>query len=70
MARVLQEGEAKYGKDNWRGLSIDEINNHVWGHLADWQLTGNMEDLEHAATRILMALEIARGGGNVEPDAD
>ena len=58
VAMVLAEGEAKYGKDNWKGLSIDEINNHVYNHLLDYQQEPNLEDLSHAATRILMALQL------------
>jgi hypothetical protein len=64
VTRVLKEGADKYGVDNWRGLSVDEINNHVWAHLATYQQTFDLEELEHAACRVLMALEIARGGGN------
>ena len=58
VAVVLAEGEAKYGKDNWKGLSIDEINNHVYNHLLDYQQDANTEDLSHAACRILMALQL------------
>jgi 5'(3')-deoxyribonucleotidase len=70
VARVLREGAAKYGADNWRGLSVDEINDHVWAHLATWQMTGETEELEHAACRVLMALEIAKGGGNEKQDTE
>ena len=63
VAGVLNRGEQIYGKDNWRGLSVNEINNHTIGHLIDYLVTGEIENLEHAACRALMALEIALGGG-------
>lgn len=58
VAKVLKRGAEKYGVDNWKGLSIDEINNHVYNHLLDYQHAANTEDLSHAATRILMALQL------------
>jgi hypothetical protein len=59
IARVLDEGCKKYGVENWKELSIDEINNHTLMHLIDYQEYRMFEDLEHAACRILMALELA-----------
>lgn len=58
VAKVLGEGAEKYGVDNWRGLSIDEILNHVYNHTVDYLVEANTEDLSHAACRILMALQL------------
>lgn len=58
VAKVLAEGADKYGVDNWKGLSIDEINNHVYAHLLNYQQVGDLEELSHAACRILMALQL------------
>ena len=63
VAGVLNRGAEKYGEDNWRGLSVNEILNHVIGHAIAYLRTGDEEDLAHAATRGLMALEIHLGGG-------
>ena len=58
VAEVLHHGAEKYGEDNWRGLSVDEINNHTIGHLMNYVGRGAEQDLAHAACRALMALEI------------
>ena len=63
VAGVLNRGAEIYGEDNWRGLSVKEILNHVIGHAIAYLRTGSEEDLAHAATRGLMALEIHLGGG-------
>lgn len=67
VARALNEGARKYGKDNWRLLSVDEQINHCAGHIFSAQVerqrpTGEVKDavaldLAHAACRALMALE-------------
>ena len=59
VAEVLNKGAKKYGPENWKKLSVDEINNHTLAHLMEYQEYGNIEDMSHAATRALMALEIA-----------
>lgn len=59
VAKVLMQGADKYGVDNWRGLSIDEITNHTLAHLFHYYETRDIEDLSHAACRALMALELA-----------
>jgi 5'(3')-deoxyribonucleotidase len=58
IAKVLADGADKYGEDNWKGLSIDEINNHTFAHLLDYQQDANTDDLSHAGCRILMALQL------------
>lgn len=58
VSRVLAKGEQKYGKDNWRKIPqsdhLRKMLTHVFAHLA-----GDTQDdhLEHAACRMLMALE-------------
>jgi Domain of unknown function (DUF5664) len=59
VARVMYNGLEKYGRDNWRNITItDHLNhaiNHVYLHLA-----GNTQEdhLGHACTRMMMALEM------------
>lgn len=64
VAKVLATGADKYGEDNWKGLSIDEINNHTYNHLLGYQQNANTEDLSHAACRALMALQLHLEGEN------
>lgn len=66
VSAVLHTGALKYGDDNWHVIPTrDHLNHaltHVFAHLA-----GDAQDdhLGHAATRLLMALEIeARTTGN------
>lgn len=59
VARVLQQGAAKYGEENWRKISIRDHLNHLLVHVCAW-LAGDRSDrhLGHAACRALMALEL------------
>lgn len=58
VAEVLKNGAAKYGDNNWRGITTpDHLNHaliHIFAHLA-----GDTQEphLSHAACRVLMALE-------------
>ena len=65
VARVLHHGYIKYGKDNWRLIEADEHLNHAMNHIY-LSLAGNVSEdhLAHAATRILMALELHTLNGN------
>ena len=58
VGRVLKEGAAKYGIDNWRKIETRDHVNHVLVHLYAW-LDGDEQDdhLGHAACRAMMALE-------------
>lgn len=59
LARVHAEGDAKYGKNNWRGIRPDDHINHAMVHLTAW-LAGDQSDdhLAHALCRIEMALAL------------
>lgn len=59
VAHVLDYGANKYGVDNWKGLSIESILNHMIAHAYAY-LSGDFSDdhLEHCATRALMALQL------------
>lgn len=59
VARVLHDGAQKYDKDNWKLIPCDDHINHALNHIYLY-LAGNMEEdhLPHAATRLLMALEL------------
>lgn len=58
VARVLKHGADKYGPNNWRKLSENDHLNHAIAHIFA-RLAGDTQDdhLEHAACRLLMALE-------------
>lgn len=59
VAKVLKHGAAKYGPDNWRNLTTEEILNHVQVHLLAWFAGDRSDDhLSHAACRCLMALDL------------
>jgi hypothetical protein len=59
VARVLHLGYIKYGRDNWRLIACDDHLNHALNHVY-LHLAGNTQEdhLGHAATRMLMALEL------------
>jgi hypothetical protein len=58
VAKVVRYGLVKYEPDNWRLISRNDHLNHVLVHLFAY-LAGDRQDshLEHAACRILFALE-------------
>lgn len=58
---VLQEGAEKYGEENWRGIPVKENINHALIHLFAY-LGGDKQEphLDHAACRILFALELSK----------
>lgn len=55
-ARVAAAGDAKYGVDNWRGITTREHLNHLLVHVLAY-LAGDRSDehLSHAICRALMA---------------
>lgn len=63
VAEVLAEGAAKYGERNWHKITVGEHLNHALGHVFA-ALAGDLSDdhLEHAACRILFALDQRRSG--------
>jgi hypothetical protein len=68
---VMKKGAVKYGKENWHKIPVvsDGKNaghlDHVHEHLAKYEATGDIEELEHAAARVLMALELVLTGKDV-----
>jgi len=57
ISRVLHNGAAKYGDDNWRLLSVEENLDHLLMHVFAY-LSGDVSDehLNHAACRAIFAL--------------
>lgn len=55
---ILQEGAAKYGETNWRGIPVNDHLNHALVHIAAF-LAGDTQDdhVGHACCRLQMALE-------------
>lgn len=57
MAKVQAEGDAKYGKDNWRLISEDDHLSHAMLHIVMHQVgDGDEAHLAHALTRVHMAM--------------
>lgn len=63
VSAVLSEGARKYGPNNWHKISAADNLNHALVHILALQ-AGDVSDehLEHAATRILFALDQVRSG--------
>ena len=58
VSTVLKQGREKYGKDNWRLISRTDHLNHAMAHICAYFAKDEQDDhLEHAATRLLFALE-------------
>lgn len=63
VAKVLSEGAAKYGANNWHAIPAADNINHALVHLLALQAGDTSDEhLEHAATRILFALDQVRSG--------
>lgn len=60
LAKVLAEGELKYGRDNWRKIDAESHINHAITHIYAY-LGGDTQDehLEHAFCRLMMALGVS-----------
>lgn len=58
IAVVLQHGAIKYGDDNWRTIPSKDHVNHALRHCFSWLITQELGELTHAATRLLMAIEV------------
>ena len=57
LARVHAQGDAKYGRFNWRKIEARSHVNHALQHLYAWLADDEGDDhLAHAATRCMMAL--------------
>jgi hypothetical protein len=63
VAWVLDNGARKYGPNNWHGIPVADHLNHALTHVFAW-LAGDTQDshLEHAACRVLMALDQIASG--------
>lgn len=63
IAAVMKQGCEKYGEDNWHSITAAENINHAMIHLLALRAGDTSDDhLEHAATRILFALDQVRSG--------
>lgn len=77
VARTLHEGAEKYGERNWRKINAMSHLNHALEHLNnyrgaklnpdEWSVNID-EELAHAVTRLLMALEIELVGEDEDGD--
>ena len=57
IAKVMAEAAAKYGEWNHVTISVPSHINHAMTHICNYQLTGDTEELSHATTRVLLALD-------------
>lgn len=63
VAKVLKHGADKYGADNWHAITAAENLNHALTHLLAMRAGDESDDhLEHAACRILFALDQVLSG--------
>jgi hypothetical protein len=63
VAEVLAHGAAKYGANNWHVIPVEDHLNHALVHIfADRAGDASDDHLEHAACRIMMALDQKRSG--------
>ena len=68
VARVLAVNEPTY-RGRWRHQSVDTHAEHCRAHCEAWVEGHGLEDLSHAATRALMALELALRDADRPEDA-
>jgi hypothetical protein len=62
VARTLEEGRQKYGKDNWRQIEIGSHLNHALIHMFAYMAGDTSDDhLNHATCRLMFALELHLG---------
>lgn len=69
VAIVLGHGAAKYGANNWRNIDVADHVNHALQHLFSYLSCPNEEDLSHAATRLLFALELYKVASNCQAES-
>lgn len=63
VAEVLKHGADKYGPNNWHAIPVADHLNHALVHLYALAAGDDSDDhLEHAACRLLMALDQKRSG--------
>ena len=66
VARVLHQGNLKYGPTNWRKIPCEDHLNHAMAHAFAYLGMDESDDhLAHFACRALMALEMHLGGKSV-----
>lgn len=69
VGKILQEGAAKYGENNWRGLTVADHVNKALIHLAAFLVGDTTDDhLGHACCRLQMALECHLTDGKFHRD--
>lgn len=58
LAKVLSEGKRKYGEDNWaKGMPVNDVLNHVIGHLTSLQRGDISEDhIGHAFCNLMFLI--------------
>jgi hypothetical protein len=67
VAKILHRGAKKYGKDNWRGISVQENLNHAEGHIRAWLAGDGSDDhLGNVCCRTIFALAVYLQGGPIK----
>lgn len=64
LASILYQGGAKYGRNNWKNISVEDHLNHALTHIFGF-LSGDTQDdhLSHAILRVMFAEIVRREGG-------
>lgn len=67
LAEILSSGADKYGKWNWRRISVEDNLNHALSHIFAY-LAGDRQDdhLGHAFCRLMFAISVDMTPGEVE----
>lgn len=70
VAKVLRHGADKYGPNNWHAIDVGDHLNHALAHLFAFLAGDGSDDhLEHAACRVLFALDQKLAGRPAEGGA-
>ena len=56
IAKVEKEGADEYGRENWKKISVADAVEHAILHYFNYLATGDEKELNHAATRGVMAV--------------
>jgi len=65
LAQVLEHGAEKYEDDNWKLVPIMDHMNHALSHIFSYLFSKKEEDLAHAMTRVVMAMQLVKEGSEV-----
>lgn len=69
LAQCLGFGAAKYGKDNWRNIDLEDNLAHAMNHINEWRRGDRSEPhLVNTLARVTFALSLAVASGDQPPE--